>query len=716
MTTRAVTTAAALMLSGTALAQDGNIGVLHATDVTCGGSDVTASIGTTGRTQTQVAVDVSGTTPTLANLAPYDAVLVYNDGRPFADPDALGDVLADYVDTGGGVVIAGGALMAPTAIGGRFAAENYSPFTLDGTFLQGEQHQLVFDEPSHPTLRFVARVYGGPDSTHAGGLEVVNPSVQVASWSDGEPFVAYKVYFNRGNVVALNFLPISSDCMPNEWYTATDAEHLLTSSLLWTVDLMPVCLNTTLVQDINCNSIDYQDEAPVDLTDPLCLQLFNSDGFDNQDYYYQYPEFGCQLPVPLLPQANPNYPTPPDADEDGFSAHSGFALPENVEDPFGGPGAGNPTLPCDNCPNDFNPEQRDGDCDNIGDICDICPTYPDPAQDPLQQTDNDCQGQCPDGVGDACDNCLLVANPDQSDIDFDVLGDVCDNCPEIFNPDQLDGDNDQLGDECDNCDFVENPDQADGDMDEVGDVCDNCPEVPNTGQANSDGDVLGDGCDNCRYVDNVIIEVQGEDIFISQLDEDGDGVGDDCDTCLDIPNSLQLDDDIDLVGNACDNCVDRYNPSQADEDGDGVGNACDNCKSQRNARQRDTDGDQFGDLCDNCPLDFNFEQRDRDGDGIGDVCDVCPLVPDAVLLDGQLVQYDSDGDGVGDACDNCKNLANIDQLDEDQNGVGDVCDIQVRGGGENYEIACSHTRPGPGGLALLLGLMAMGTRRTRKEA
>src|SRR5206468_758837 len=43
--------------------------------------------------------------PTLQNLEAYGAVLVYSDAS-FNDSQALGNVLADYVDGGGGVVLA----------------------------------------------------------------------------------------------------------------------------------------------------------------------------------------------------------------------------------------------------------------------------------------------------------------------------------------------------------------------------------------------------------------------------------------------------------------------------------------------------------------------------------------------------------------------------------------------------------------------------------
>ena len=62
----------------------------------------------------------------------------------------------------------------------------------------------------------------------------------------------------------------------------------------------------------------------------------------------------------------------------------------------------------DNCPNHYNPDQKDADNDRIGDVC-----------DPIIDTDND-------GVPDSQDNCPDHYNPDQKDADNDRIGDVCD--------------------------------------------------------------------------------------------------------------------------------------------------------------------------------------------------------------------------------------------------------------------------------------------------
>ena len=700
MNTRAMlVTVAALGAASTANAQD--VAVLGAASSTAAGMDVVASIGTTGRLAAINYIDVSSSTPSASDLGVYNSVLVFNDGTPFADANALGDALAAYVDVGGGVVLAGSLFAEDSALGGRFVADGYSTLSFEGERDRGEEMMMEWVEPSHPSVLFTVRLYGGPESVHVRGLELVgNPdrTVLVSQWENGEPFlVARTGLLSRGNVVSLNFNPISDGFAPDGWRLITDGEQLMSSALLYAAKLFQVCENIWgIEQDINCNGLDVSLEAPVNPLDPECEDA----DYPNHDYYYQAGLFGCRIPVLDIPPPD-GFPEP-DADGDGLVYHIAIPVPTDVEDPFRPDGDYSVVqLVCDNCPEDANIDQRDGDCDNIGDLCDFCPTMPDPAQDPLNQTDFD-----GDEVGDACDNCVQTENPDQADRDYDTVGDACDNCPDVFNPDQLDGDQDGLGDACDNCPWDPNPDQADSDGDGVGDACDNCPTVPNPDQANTDGDLLGDACDNCPYVQNTLIDENGN---IFQEDEDNDGVGDACDNCVDIPNSLQLDNDFDGIGNVCDNCPDRYNPSQTDGDADGVGNACDNCPTVANPRQLDRDGDGVGDVCDNCPDVYNPDQLDRDGDGVGDACDTCPLVPNPD-------QVDRDGDGIGDACDNCPLTPNPDQTDTTGNGLGDVCDLSVRGGGDRgYGCATAASRSLAGWAVFLMIPMVLRRSRRRQE-
>ena len=70
--------------------------------------------------------DAINATPTLAELTPYDAVLAYTNYVPY-DGVSLGDVLADYVDGGGCLVICTYSYSNPWEILGRITTTGYSP-------------------------------------------------------------------------------------------------------------------------------------------------------------------------------------------------------------------------------------------------------------------------------------------------------------------------------------------------------------------------------------------------------------------------------------------------------------------------------------------------------------------------------------------------------------------------------------------------------------
>ena len=127
--------------------------------------------------------DAGGSTPTIDDLVPYDGVLVIAN-FPFGDKVALGDVLADYVDQGGGVVQTLASFIDPFNIGGRFLDEGYSPFTL-GSGPLGFSNLGNFDA-GHPIMAGVAAATGD-----LLGATTLAPGAEwVADWQIGQPFVA----------------------------------------------------------------------------------------------------------------------------------------------------------------------------------------------------------------------------------------------------------------------------------------------------------------------------------------------------------------------------------------------------------------------------------------------------------------------------------------------------------------------------------------------
>lgn len=690
---------ATLGLSTSAFAQDPpppDVLILGSPSIYVHNFDIEASFIEDGRFGRVEAFQVNDLDPEDIDFRDWDAVFVWAE-EPFNDPVELGDRLADFVDSGGGVVVGGYAFGAnasgqDASLGGRLVTGGYLPLTQGGTHsgAVGPQAGDYGTQPFgvHESMLFVIRFYGGTGSFHTKGLAPTQNALVTMAWEDGDPLVAVKTA-GGGRVAAMNFFPVSdrfADTYPPvapNWDDITNGSAMIGSTVLWTLgDIVP-CLNTVLTQDLNCNGVDESLEGSIDPLAPECDQNM----FPNQDWYFNYDQYGCEYDVSNL-----------DQDMDGFGGQPQQVFPdEPTPVPF--PDLRGPT--CDNCPGDFNPDQRNLECDGAGDLCDSCPTLPDMGQDMDR-----------DEITDDCDNCPgSTPNTDQSDVDYDTIGEACDNCPGLYNPFQEDGGDpdpnaeaatspnplllptDGVGNACDNCVNVWNRDQLDSDGDGLGDACDNCITTPNLDQVDSDGDGFGDACDPCPL-----------DPILDPADVDGDGVGDRCDICIDEPDPLQLDGDGDGIGDACDNCPVDRNANQADFDLDDVGNPCDLCPEVPDSDQDDRDGDLIGSACDNCPDIVNVDQADRDVDGVGDLCDTCPSIRDPD-------QADRDGDGVGDLCDNCPSLANPSQSDDDGDGLGDACDYQIRGGGKTFACNASGGAGGALGWLVLASLVAVGRRR-----
>jgi len=94
--------------------------------------------------------DAYSGTPSLGELEPYDCVIAWTN-YPFQNPTGMGDVLADYVDGGGAVVLAEFCFYSGWALAGRLMTPGYSPWpmTESGGFTT---NNLGWFDPTHPVM------------------------------------------------------------------------------------------------------------------------------------------------------------------------------------------------------------------------------------------------------------------------------------------------------------------------------------------------------------------------------------------------------------------------------------------------------------------------------------------------------------------------------------------------------------------------------------
>lgn len=234
-----VASIASTMRAPAALAQ--KVATLGAITTQTWNQDVRAKLLST-RLFTQVdAIDVSMQAslrpPTLQQLLQYDAVLVYSDGS-FYNNVALGDMLADYVNQGHGVVISTFAFFQSggASLQGRIASGGYFPFTR-GSQGQSPHLSLVALDPWHPVLEGVTSFDGGSSSFYNSGISISAGSTLVARWSNDVPLVGLRE-MPSGRVAGLNFYPPSSDIRPNFWMSSTSGARLMANALLWAANML----------------------------------------------------------------------------------------------------------------------------------------------------------------------------------------------------------------------------------------------------------------------------------------------------------------------------------------------------------------------------------------------------------------------------------------------------------------------------------------------
>ena len=171
-------------------------------------------------------------TPPLSLLQNYRAVFVYSggDGQVFMEHDSLGDVLADYWDSGGGVVVAATANLG--SIAGRFGVlENgYRLMQITSSVSCSGDSIGSVSEPDSPLLTGVASLDTAYDMCKSlGGL--ANGGIAVASWARSGSALIVRGTRNSRPLVELNLFPPSADAYGGYW--TGDGAAVIRNALLY---------------------------------------------------------------------------------------------------------------------------------------------------------------------------------------------------------------------------------------------------------------------------------------------------------------------------------------------------------------------------------------------------------------------------------------------------------------------------------------------------
>ena len=176
-----------------------------------------ASLPLTELTATGAFTTVAGRTTdqglTLAELSAYDSVLVYSNSTPY-DSSGLGNLLKQYVDAGGIVVLSTYGLSSSWAVTGGIQDAGYSPFDVNGsTDVTGSLSLVV---PSDPIFNGVN--LGAVSFFH--NSNYANPTLDSGATllaTDGNGVAMIAVNSNR-NVYGFNIFPGSGFGTSQETY------------------------------------------------------------------------------------------------------------------------------------------------------------------------------------------------------------------------------------------------------------------------------------------------------------------------------------------------------------------------------------------------------------------------------------------------------------------------------------------------------------------
>jgi len=167
-------------------------------------------------------------TPTLSYLKQYDVVITWSD-FPYHDAVSLGNLIKQYVDEGGGLVILFFAHNTVWGLQGDFLTSKYDPIEQSDYYSDGAVSIGTITNPSHPVMAGVSNVTA---TYHQYSTLLTPGAIPLFYWSDNYIGAAVKTA-GYGSIAALNLYPCTAG--------GTNNNLLIANAASW-VNSLPSCV------------------------------------------------------------------------------------------------------------------------------------------------------------------------------------------------------------------------------------------------------------------------------------------------------------------------------------------------------------------------------------------------------------------------------------------------------------------------------------------
>jgi len=222
------------------------------------------NISKTGLFSNVTYMNVSTFTPKVSELQIFDAILIFSN-KKYHDPYTLGNNIADFIESGGGVVLMMFDIEREGSFGlqGRFEQQKY--LTIPRAVPCSRSPRLsmgkIYD-PDHPIMNNISSFDGGVASVRPGTSKVYPNVRRIADWEDGKPLVTAKI-LDCARRADLAFFPKSNEIYADGWLSHTDGYLLMANALLWAANHQNI---EWLTFDLENEHIYTQETKKISLT------------------------------------------------------------------------------------------------------------------------------------------------------------------------------------------------------------------------------------------------------------------------------------------------------------------------------------------------------------------------------------------------------------------------------------------------------------------